>query len=404
MPVVSVPEILLPDGVDMAKWATVACDQFCAEPSYWKKLDSIVGDAPSTLRITYPEIFLCENTAGRILSIHKNMEDYIKAGIFKKVNNLILVERQVGNDIRAGLMLQIDLEAYDWRRVKTPIRATEDTLVERLPVRIDIRRKAPIELPHAMILLDDSEKTVIEPVFERRNSLKKLYDFDLNMGGGRIRGYEVDNSQEVLDKIIALSDPALQIKKYGSDAQIMMAVGDGNHSIAAAKALWEEIKKSLSEKERETHPARFLLAEAVNIYGGGMRFEPIHRVVFGAGEDFIRSLEDAIKGGGSLKIIQRDGERFIKAPASESAAIKAVQEYIEKALKEDTNLKAEYIHNSDHLIEVVKESGGVGILMPAFPAEQLFSYVVNVGNLPKKAFSIGEPEQKRYYLEAKYIV
>ncbi|MFA5449716.1 MAG: DUF1015 domain-containing protein [Clostridia bacterium] len=404
MPAVAIPKVLLPQNIDMSKWAVVACDQFSAEPAYWSELKNYIGDAPSALNLIFPEVFLNGDPSMRINNIHSEMNKYVAQELFTEVEGIILVEREVGDEVRVGLMVNIDLDAYDWRRVNVPVRATEDTIIDRLPVRVDIRRGAQVELPHTLILMDDCERSIIEPIYNRRDSLKKLYDFSLNMGGGRVRGYLVDNPQAVIAKIDALGDPDLQIERYGCNTGINLAVGDGNHSIASAKAYWEEVKPTLSDKEQETHPARYSLAEIVNLYGGGMAFEPIHRAVFGADEEFIRTLEAHLKDeGGTLTVITQEGERTISAPRTASTAIKAVQECLEAELAKNKSLKADYIHNQGRLSEVIGRKGGVGIVMPAFPAEELFGYVVNIGNLPKKAFSIGEPEHKRYYLETRRI-
>lgn len=402
--IVKVPRILLPRGIDMVKWATVACDQFCAEPGYWKELEAFVGDAPSTLHVTCPEIYLNRDLGKRIGQIHLKMHAYLDSGILEEEEGMILVERQVGDEVRVGLMVAVDLESYDWHRVRVPLRATEDTLVERLPVRIKIRERAPLELPHAMILIDDKAKSVIEPIYAARDRLTKVYDFDLNMNGGHIRGYRVADGDAVIARLNALLDPALQTEKYGSDAGILFAVGDGNHSIAAAKVMWDELKQDLTAEEREDHPARYILLEVVNIYGGGMDFEPIHRYIYEPAPGFVEGLKEALQGEGKLKLAQKGSQEWISAPAKASDTIHAVQAYIERYLKSHPDVKVEYVHSEEHLAEVIAKEGGLGIVMPKFPTEELFPYVVNVGNLPKKAFSIGEPEQKRYYLESKFIV
>ncbi len=404
MSIIKTPKILLPNNtVDMTKWATVACDQFCAEPKYWEELERIVGTSPSTLRMTLPEIYLKGDIASMVEDINACMNKYIKDGILQEQNSYVLVERTVGSEKRVGLMVALDLESYDWNRVRVPVRATEATIMERLPARIEIRSKAPIEIPHAMILIDDKEHTVIEPLYAQRADYKKLYDFDLNMGGGHIAGYAVPADSGMEDKLFALLDPQLQIAKYGNDAGILMAIGDGNHSIATAKVMWDNLKKTLSEEEKENHDARFALVEVVNIYGGGMAFEPIHRIVFNADDKFIAKMESVIKGDGKATIVTKDGDREIAVPATSSLAINAMQEFLEKTVAEDDSLEIEYVHNTDRLRAVIAEEGGVGIIFPTFKTEELFNYVVNVGNLPKKSFSIGEPEEKRYYLESKKI-
>ena len=403
--VVSVPKILLPkEGVDMEKWATIACDQFTSTPEYWEKLTAFVGDSPSTLKLTCPEIYLKRDIVNEVVKVQAEMKKYLSEGIFEEFEGFVLVEREAGSDARVGLMAAIDLDAYDWHRVKTPIRATEDTLMERLPVRIAIRKEAEIESPHAMVLLDDERREIIEPLYARRDSFKKLYDFELNMGGGHIRGWLVPHEfeEEILKKTEALNAPERQIEKYGSDAGIMLAVGDGNHSVATAKVCYEELKKSLSAEEAQLSPARKMLVELVNLHGGGMEFSPIHRYFKKRDDDFIGRLRGALYGEGRLRIIYDGSEEYIKCPLNPGEAITEIQRLVEAYIKE-TGAEVDYVHDLKYLKECVSASSGMGIVMPAFRREDLFGYVVNVGNLPKKAFSIGEAEQKRYYLECRKI-
>ena len=403
--VVKVPKILLPKkGIDMEKWATIACDQFTSTPEYWERLVAFVGDSPSTLKLTCPEIYLSRDVSGEVKKVQAEMRKYLDEGIFGEREGFVLVERQVGNDYRIGLMAAIDLDAYDWHRVRTPIRATEDTLMERLPVRISIRKGAEIEAPHAIILMDDREKDIIEPLYAARDGFEKLYDFELNMGGGHIRGWLVPRlrEQEILDKIAALNTPELQIEKYGSDAGIMLAVGDGNHSVATAKVCYEELKQSLTGEQQKTCPARYMLVELVNLHGGGMEFSPIHRYFKVRDDEFVAKLKASLYGDGRLKIMYKGGEEYIKCPENAGTAITEIQRLVEAYIKE-TGAEIDYVHDVIHLKECVDKSDGMGIVMPAFSRSDLFGYVVNVGNLPKKAFSIGEAEQKRYYLECRKI-
>lgn len=403
--VVKVPKILLPKkGIDMEKWATIACDQFTSTPEYWERLVAFVGDSPSTLKLTCPEIYLSRDVSGEVKKVQAEMRKYLDAGIFDEREGFVLVERQVGNDYRIGLMAAIDLDAYDWHRVRTPIRATEDTLMERLPVRISIRKGAEIEAPHAIILMDDREKDIIEPLYAARDGFEKLYDFELNMGGGHIRGWLVprQREQEILDKIAALNTPELQIEKYGSDAGIMLAVGDGNHSVATAKVCYEELKQSLTGEQQKTCPARYMLVELVNLHGGGMEFSPIHRYFKVRDDEFVAKLKASLYGDGRLKIMYKGGEEYIKCPENAGTAITEIQSLVEAYIKE-TGAEIDYVHDVIHLKECVDKSDGMGIVMPAFSRSDLFGYVVNVGNLPKKAFSIGEAEHKRYYLECRKI-
>ena len=405
MAVVKVPEICLPvKGVDMQKWATIACDQFTSSPKYWEELTSFVGDAPSTLKITCPEIYLTRDVSGEVPKVWAAMDKYLDEGLLEERKGFVLVERAVGGVKRVGLMIAIDLDAYDWHRVRVPIRATEDTLMERLPVSISIRSGAKLESPHAIILIDDVEKKIIEPLYAARDGYTKLYDFDLNMGGGNIKGYAVPESEEekILSLFNALVDPDVQRGKYSTDAGIMFAVGDGNHSIATAKVCWEKLKPTLTEEERAVSRARYMLVEVVNLNGDGMDFKPIHRYFKVRDDDFVKKLKSSLYGEGRLRILYKGGEEYIACPAKASTAITEIQTLVEAYVK-NTGAEVDYVHDIEHLQDCVNATDGTGIVMPEFKREELFDYVVNVGNLPKKAFSIGAAEEKRYYLECRKI-
>ncbi|MGI6213353.1 MAG: DUF1015 domain-containing protein [Christensenellales bacterium] len=398
------PDILLPKNVDMHKWAIVACDQFTSQPDYWQKLEELVGNEPSMLRLIFPEVYLSTDNGARIGAIRQAMDGYIGRGIFRERKNImVLVEREVENGAkRKGLVLAVDLEKYDWRRVKAAIRATEDTIMERLPVRVEIRKDAQIESPHILLLIDDKENSVIEPVYNNRANLSKLYDFDLNMGGGHIIGYEVKDTAPILSALEKLSDPELQKQKYGFDAGIVFAVGDGNHSLATAKMCWQAMSMGLSEEEKLTHPARYALVEVVNIYDDALIFEPIHRVVFNGGEEIKEGLKRALApGAGILELLDKNGASYIPCSGNAALVIKQVQQYLESVKKAD--MEIDYVHGDEHLAQVVAKKGGLGIKMPIFEKGELFNYVLNIGNLPKKAFSIGSAETKKYYLECKKI-
>lgn len=406
MSIIKVPKILLPKNVDMNKWATIACDQFTARQKYWDELEKTIGNSPSTLKIIFPEIYLNKGQdEERINKINATMREYYNSNLFQEINNFILVEREVENGgKRIGLMIAIDLDSYDWHRVIVPIRATEDTLTERLPVRIKIRQNALLESPHAIALIDDPDKKIIEPLYENRAKFKKLYDFELNMNGGNIKGYEVPNSEKIIPQIMRLTDKDIQIKKYGVDAKVLMVIGDGNHSVATAKVTWDNLKSKLTEEEKINHPAKYMLIELINIYTG-VDFKPIHRIVYNPPKEFIKGLKNALGGENRVSVLFSDHEEYIEAPKNVSMTIMGVQKYIEKALKENPKMVVDYIHNEEHLKDALAEApkGTIGIVMPYYNKEELVNFVVNVGNLPKKAFSIGEPEQKRYYLETRKI-
>ncbi|MDR2047697.1 MAG: DUF1015 domain-containing protein [Clostridiales bacterium] len=452
MDIIKIPEVLIPKrGIDPSKWAVVACDQFTSESAYWEDVEKLTRDAYSAYHISYPEIYLgCggEEKNARIEKINANMKRYLDEDIFDTVSDgLVLVERttKCACAPRFGLMIAADLEAYDFKPFnKAYIKATEGTILERLPVRISIRKNALLELPHILLLADDAEKTVIEPLAGKRESFLKLYDFELNKGGGRLRGYKIPGaeSKKAIEKLYALADKAVLERKYGgAESNFLLAVGDGNHSLAAAKACWDVLKVSLSLEERKNHPARYALAELVNLYDCALKFEPIHRVIFGAGADFMGGLKTAFKGSGGLRVIDgrmkyaehtaltsadsvseengglrrvTDGraeygeygeyaERTVPVSADPTEAIRDIQEYIEAYLKTHNEAAVDYIHGEKHLREIVSARGSIGILTPSIDKSELFPYVISNGALPKKAFSMGEAEEKRYYFEAKRI-
>lgn len=400
-------KILLPQYVNMSKWAVVACDQFTAQPEYWKALDEYVGEAPSTLRLILPEIYLQKDNSERVSEINEMMYKYLGGGVFRSAECFVLTERTMADGgKRLGLIVTVDLDAYDYHRVRTEIRATEETLPERLPVRIKIRKNAPIELPHILLLIDDKKKSVIEPLYQRRNEWKKIYDFDLNMDGGHIVGYQIDQVDDIIASFDALLDPALQTEKYGYDAGIELAVGDGNHSMAAAKECWEKIKKRLPEEKRKDHPARYALVEVVNLYDEELVFEPINRVVMGCGQEMIEELtalltEQDGKGQSKVSFLFNGQEKEVFVKETSGRTIQIVQEYLERP--EHKKWRIEYVHGYQHTVDVANAEGGIGIVMPLFEKSELFDYVVNVGNLPKKSFSLGTAESKKYYIEAKEI-
>ncbi|HOO22692.1 MAG TPA: DUF1015 domain-containing protein, partial [Clostridia bacterium] len=312
MSIVHKSQILLPKDVDFRKWAVIACDQFTSQPAYWEELNKFVGDSPSTLKITYPEIYLNDNREERVEHINATMEEYLCSGLFQPLDSFVLIERTVeSGKKRVSLVVSVDLESYDYHRVRAGIRATEDTIMERLPVRIQIRKRAPMELPHIILLMDDPEKSIIEPIYAKRDTLHKLYDFDLNMNGGHIVGYEVTDRDGLIEKFDTLLDPEVQVKKYGQDEGIAFAVGDGNHSMATAKEHWNSIKQDLTEAERQNHPARYCLAEVLNLYDDGLVFEPIHRIVANYSPDFIDGLKNRLFGSGEITLVKNDGDMKI---------------------------------------------------------------------------------------------
>lgn len=390
MQTIKITDILLPAKADMYTWAVNACDQFTSDYTYWEEVEKLTRGKASTFHMIFPEIYLKDNPEKRIASANAAMENYLKTGVFKTVKDgFILVERSTESGVRTGIVLAIDLEDYSFEKgAKTPVRSTEATILERIPPRVEIRKNAPVELPHIMLLYDDPKDAVLKSI-ERGDV---LYDFDLNMNGGHIKGTYVKNAEQVIKTFYSLVE-----KK---EDKFLFAVGDGNHSLATAKTCWENLKPTLSAKERETHPARFALVEAVNIYDKALNFEPIHRLVKIADhQKFKNGL--ALKGNSSAYLVIGGKSEKIAFPENIPEGIRALDEYISKYLKENGG-EVDYIHGDKELINFTK-NGGVGIILPPINKGDFFDLISKGGNLPRKTFSMGEGNEKRYYIEAKPI-
>ena len=394
---VYVPEILLPrEGTDMGKWAVIACDQHTSDRAYWDELENYVKDAPSTLRLTLPEIYLSGDCSARIRAIADTMKRYREEGVFRKLERgFVLAERKTPySPVRSGIVLAVDLVAYSYDvNAKAAIKATEATIVERIPPRLKIREGADVEFPHVMLLYNDREDSVLKDLKGALSSLEKLYDFELNMGGGHIRGYFVPRAEEIAARFEALAD---------EDGLVFM-VGDGNHSLATAKAAWEKIKAGLTEEERQSHPARYALAEAVNLYDDGIRFEAIHRIVTGVdAKKFAAGFPVAAEGDAFLAV---QGEKARNPLGKDAAAaVKLADGYISDYIAENGG-EVDYIHGEEEILRLTRErADSVGILLPKMDKADLFGTVKRHGCLPRKTFSMGESAEKRYYIEGKEIV
>lgn len=392
MNTVKIPKILFPAVDDLSAWAVIACDQFTSDGEYWRNLMSFVGSKPSALNLIFPEIFLNANMQERIERINHCMAEYLSDGIFREEEGLVLVERTTQSGTRTGILLAVDLEDYSFQKnAKTLIRSTEETILERIPPRVEIRKNAPIELPHIMLLYDDRENTVLSGT--ERGSV--IYDFDLNMGGGHIVGTRINNPQEVIRRFAALAESA----RYGVNDPILFVVGDGNHSLAAAKSCWDSLKAGLSREERETHPARYALVEAVNLHDSALKFEPIHRLVKTDRVDVL--IDNLDLGGNGRAVAAVNGRRAaIRFPQNIPEGIRILDQYIASFIKKYGG-SVDYIHGDEQLISLSRE--GVGIMLPPVSKDDLFRLVAQGGNLPRKTFSMGDGNEKRYYIEAKAI-
>lgn len=392
--------ILLPKK-DPETWAVIACDQFSSEKDYWERVSNLVGDKPSTLHMVVPEVYL-EGISMEEASVSRNrkMEEYVKADVFSHLDNsFIYVEREItGGIIRHGLVGKIDLEAYDYIPGTTPpARASEKTVVDRLPPRICVRRGACLEMPHVLVLIDDEKKTVIEPLTANKDNLCPVYDFELMEDGGKIRGYQVtgDRAEKVVSAIDALGSRDVQF-----------VIGDGNHSLAAAKDCWREIRKTLSEDEIADHPARFALVELCNVYDEGIVFEPIHRIVFDcAAEKVLEELKrDAGDDNGRELAVIVNGKKDTVKVKNESlgSLIAAVQKVLDRVHDAKEGV-VDYIHDEKALEKLAEKENSLAIFLPKMDKSDLFATVERSGVFPKKSFSIGHARDKRYYLECRKI-
>ncbi len=397
-------DILVPHNCDHQKWSVVACDQFTSERGYWEKLKEYVGDSNSTLKLIFPEAYLEDGDKDeRIDNINRTMKEYLDGGVFKTLkDSFIVCKRTTASGIsRLGIVLAVDLEDYCFTHPSNDyIRSTEGVVLDRIPPRLKIRQDAPVELPHIMLLIDDRKHSVIEPIWAAREGLEKVYDFDLNMGGGHLEGYRID-SKIVIDAFEKYVDSVQNL--YGTDKNdFIFAVGDGNHSLATAQAHWNRIKEGLTDVQKAVHPARFALCEVENLHDDGIVFEPIHRFVFGVGEDFVRYMQTNLSGEKEVKAFDKNGEYVLRVDRIGAKAIKDIQNAIDEYLKLHGG-SVDYIHGIEHLKDVASRNDGVAIAMPKIEKDELFDYVLNNGTLCRKAFSMGEAEEKRYYFEAKKI-
>lgn len=436
-----VPSVLLPrPGIDLQRWAVIACDQYTSEPDYWEEVVRLTAGHPSTLELIFPEVYLEEaDSAGRIAAINQAMARYLADGtLAPQPAGFVLLDRQTAHaPSRKGLMVALDLEQYDFRPGSTSlIRATEGTILDRLPPRIKVREGASVELPHIMVLIDDPGRTVIEPLFEQQREL--LYDTELMQGGGHLRGWRVDDTpslRQVTQALGALAEPESFNARYGVNGQAPMlyAMGDGNHSFATAKAIWERLKAAADPALVMDHPARYALVELVNLHDPGLEFEAIHRVLFGADlEQLTAAMAAFVEQQGSrlqrldladpaaMEIAQRQsetagnhvipfvaGERrglFVIEQPSLQLTVASLQAFLDQYLQQQPGVKIDYIHGDDAVASLGGRPGNIGFTLPALSKHELFKTIILDGALPRKTFSMGEADEKRFYLECRRII
>ncbi len=409
--------ILIPKKTDMTKWSVVACDQYTSEPEYWNEVTKIVGDAPSTLNLTLPEIYLEESDVNeRIKRINENMNKLLAEDFFNELeDSMIYLERtQSDGKVREGLMGIVDLEDYSYEvGSQTLIRATEKTVIERIPPRVKVRENAKLELPHIMILIDDEKKDIIESLKNKVTETDVVYDFDLMKNGGHIKGYKLNGEviNEINTKLENLADKDYFEKKYNVHDKgiLLFAMGDGNHSLATAKACYENLKKTMSKEEYLNNPARYALVELVNLHSSALEFEAINRVVFDV--DSKKLVEELTKyytinekgNGQKFELVTSDGVKklYIENPKS-NIAVGSIQMFLDEYLKNNSG-KIDYIHGDDVTKELTLKGNNVGFIFKPMKKEELFRTVILDGALPRKTFSMGHSYDKRYYLEARKI-
>lgn len=408
--------ILLPKNTDMTKWSVVACDQYTSEPEYWNSVREIVGSNPSTLNLTLPEIYLEESDVEeRIKKINQNMEELVNMDFFNEYSDsMIYLERtQEDGKVREGLMGIVDLEDYSYEKgSQTLIRATEKTVIERIPPRVKVRENALLELPHIMILIDDEKKNIIESLKNKVTESDIVYDFDLMKNGGHIKGYLLNNEimDEVDERLECLADKDYFENKYGvKDKGILLfAMGDGNHSLATAKACYENLKKEIGEKALSSK-SRYALVELVNLHSDALEFEAINRVIFNTDKDkLLNSLKEYYtinkeRNGQEFRVVTDsiDEAWYIENPKS-NIAVGSIQMFLDDYLKDNVG-KIDYIHGEDVTKSLASKDNNVGFIFDAMAKEDLFKTVILDGALPRKTFSMGHANDKRYYLEARKI-
>ena len=406
--------ILLPaPEVRPETWACIACDQYTSEPEYWEKAFAVAGDAPSAIQLILPEYNL-KNSDTLIPRIHRTMSDYLARGVLAPAVDpgFILCERTIASGTRLGLVCAVDLEQYSFEKGSLPlVRPTEQTITDRLPPRLKIRRGAPVELTHIMILIDDPDRTVLEPLQAAKASLRKVYDFDLMMTGGHLAGWAVDSPEQLAQVDQSLN--ALMDTK--GEHPLLLAVGDGNHSLATAKAYWNEIREGLSEAERANHPARFALCEIVNIHDEALLFEPIYRIVTGTSRATVMADWKAYAEAKGMRlaadgsdhrftVVSADGEETVAVLNPEGAIpCETIQKFLDDFLSRRPESGIDFIHGDSSLRALASKPDTVGFLLPEIDKHAFFKDVEKLGVLPRKTFSMGEADEKRFYMEAKEI-
>ena len=414
-------DILLPKDCDMTRWSVVACDQYTSQPEYWQRVADFVGDKPSTLKLILPESCLeGPDVETDIMEINSTMTGYLRGDRFRVLPDaLIYVERRLhGGATRRGVVGMVDLEQYDYEPGSPAlIRATEGTVLSRIPPRVAVRKNAPVELPHVMLLCDDRKAAVLAPLAAQTGSMEQVYDFELMENGGRITGWLMGAEQkaQLAAALEQLGEPAAYQQKYsvGADVPVMLfAVGDGNHSLATAKECYERQKKLTDPEKWADLPARYALVELCDLHDESLQFEPIHRVLFGVDprkllDDLKAAFPGAYEGEGEghvLKYVTRDGRGAVTVPdPTAQLAVGTLQGFLDTWMTANKKAGIDYIHGEDVVADLARRPDAIGFLLPAMGKEELFPTVIHDGVLPRKTFSMGHANDKRFYLEARKI-
>jgi hypothetical protein len=427
---VAVPTVLLPKAsIDPATWAVIACDQFTSEPEYWEEVERIVDGAPSTFRIILPELYLtAPDVEQRIAACQAAMKQYLEADVFEPHDAFVYVERRVGSGTQKGLIVALDLETYDYNKgSRTLVRATEGTVLDRLPPRMKVRRGADLESPHILVLYDDPEGTVLRDVHAQLDRLPVAYDFDTMLDSGHLTGRLVEDpalQASIQDALAGLISAEAYRAKYDldNDSPLLFAMGDGNHSLATAKAIWEELKGQGAPAD---HPARHALVELVNLHDDSLIFEPIHRVIFECGdlaEQLKAAFADATYAQASdineldaevraqvaprqrFGLVTPEGYTLVElTQPTHELAVGSLQEFLDRFLAEHPEAEIDYVHGEEPVDRLARREGNCGFILPAIGKGTFFKSIAVDGSFPRKTFSMGHAKDKRFYMECRRI-
>ena len=417
MSVIKSQHLYLPKKhLDYTKWAVIGCEQFANDAEYWDTVKNYVSGSPSAYDLIFPEINFKSDWENKIQEINKNMASYYQGGLFEDIGPcMVLVNRTTKNhQKRLGLVMTVDLEKFSTIPSNPSlIKASEGSFVDRIPPRVEMRKNSILELSNIVVLYDDRKIHIADNLYARKSELEPLYNFNLNLDGGHIEGYKVKNVEGIIRLFDQLLTPEYLQETFKTKNQFLFAVADGNQSLVTAKEHWNNIKKMLTEDEQSAHPARYALVEAINIHDDGVELAPIHRIVMGAKKNFLKGLKKLFKVNAkkmgekdfvSQKIFIGEQEDTINLPSNTPLAIKLVQDYIDKCSSKQIEMCVDYIKSEEELKQMCKiKRNAIGITFPRIKKQELFEFIIKNGPLPRRAFAMGEPREKRYYLEAHKI-